>query len=133
MDDIKYKRLSLSNLEDIVMEYNKNDLENFLKNKENYLFVGLKDNKVIALLYGYGMLRLDGRKMFYIHSVDVIPEYQNQGIGTEFIDYTLKYIKTEKKYYKYFVLTESDNIKACKLYQNMLTEMNKFYLVIIYR
>ena len=117
MDDIKYKRLSLSDLEDIVMEYNKNDLENFLKNKENYLFVGLKDNKVIALLYGYGMLRLDGRKMFYIHSVDVIPEYQNQGIGTEFIDYTLKYIKQEKEYYKYFVLADIDNIKACKLYQ----------------
>lgn len=117
MDDIKYKRLSLSDLEDIVMEYNKNDLENFLKNKENYLFVGLKDNKVIALLSGYGMLRLDGRKMFYIHSVDVIPEYQNQGIGTEFIDYTLKYIKQEKEYYKYFVLADIDNIKACKLYQ----------------
>ena len=63
------------------------------------------------------MLRPDGRRMFYIHSVDVLPEYQSKGIGTKLIEDTLEYIKSEDKYYKYFVLTEENNIKACKLYQ----------------
>ena len=117
MEDIKYKRLEISDIENIVIEYNKDDLEKFIDNKDNYIFTGIKDNKAIAFLYGYGMLRPDGRRMFYIHSVDVLSEYQSKGIGTILMEYTLEYIKAEKKYYKYFVLTEGDNIKACKLYQ----------------
>ena len=117
MEEIKYKRLELSDIENIIIEYNKEDLEKFIENKDNYLFAGIKDNKAIAFLYGYGMLRPDGRRMFYIHSVDVLPEYQSKGIGTKLIEHTLEYIKSEDKYYKYFVLTEENNIKACKLYQ----------------
>ena len=63
------------------------------------------------------MLRPDGKRMFYIHSVDVIKELQSKGIGTKLMEYTLNYVKKENKYYKFFVLTEEDNIKACKLYQ----------------
>lgn len=117
MEDIKYKRLELSDVENIIIEYNKDDLVKFIENKDNYLLAGIKNNKVVAFLYGYGMLRPDGRRMFYIHSVDVVPEYQSKGIGTKLMEYTLEYIKAEKKYYKYFVLTEENNIKACKLYQ----------------
>ena len=117
MEAIKYKRLELSDVENIIIEYNKDDLKKFIENKENYIFAGIKDNKAIAFLYGYGMLRPDGKRMFYIHSVDVLPEHQCKGIGTKLMEYTLEYIKSEKQYYKYFVLTESDNIKACKLYQ----------------
>ena len=117
MEEIKYKRLELSDIENIIIEYNKDDLKKFIENKDNYLFVGIKDNKAVAFLYGYGMLRPDGRKMFYIHSVDVLSEYQSKGIGTKLMEYTLEYIKSENKYYKYFVLTEENNIKACKLYQ----------------
>ena len=117
MEEIKYKRLELSDAENIIIEYNKDSLEKFIENKENYLFVGIKDNEIIAFLYGYGMLRPDGKSMFYIHSVDVITEYQSKGIGTKLMEFTLEYIKKENKYYKFFVLTENDNIKACKLYQ----------------
>lgn len=63
------------------------------------------------------MLRPDGKSMFYIHSVDVIPKYQNKGIGTKLMEYVLKYIRDEKRYYKFFVLTEETNIRACKVYQ----------------
>ena len=117
MEGIQYKRLELNDIEQIIIEYNKDDLKKFIENKENYLFTGIKDNEAIAFLYGYGMLRPDGRKMFYIHSVDVLPEYQSKGIGTKLMEYTLEYIKSEQKYYKYFVLTEENNIKACNLYQ----------------
>ena len=29
----------------------------------------------------------------------------------------MNYLKDEGKYYKFFVLTENDNIRACKVYQ----------------
>ena len=117
MGEIEFKRLELSDAENIIIEYKKDSLEKFIENKENYLFLGIKENKAIAFLYGYGMLRPDGKSMFYIHSVDVITEYQSKGIGTRLMEFTLDYIKKENKYYKFFVLTEKDNIKACKLYQ----------------
>ena len=33
------------------------------------------------------------------------------------MEYVLKYIRDEKRYYKFFVLTEETNIRACKVYQ----------------
>ena len=36
--------------------------------------------------------------MFYIHSVDVISEYQSKGIGTRLMEFTLDYIKKENEY-----------------------------------
>ena len=118
MENIKFNRLErIGNLDISMTECSIKDLKKFIKNKENYVFVGVKDEKIIAFLYGYGMLRPDGKSMFYIHSVDVISEYQSKGIGTRLMEFTLDYIKKENKYYKFFVLTEDDNIKACKLYQ----------------
>lgn len=118
MEVIEFKRLEkIENVDISMTECEGKELEKFVEDKDNYAFVGFKDNKIIAFLYGYGMLRPDGKNMFYIHSVDVIPEYQSKGIGTKLMEFTLNYIKKENKYYKFFVLTEDDNIKACKLYQ----------------
>ena len=118
MENIKFERLEkIQNLDIAITESKITDLEKFIENKDNYAFVGIIDNKIIAFLYGYGMLRPDGKRMFYIHSVDVTNEEQSKGIGTKLMEFTLDYIKKENKYYKFFVLTEDDNIKACKLYQ----------------
>lgn len=124
MKDVKFIRLSKENINIISNvvriddeELSKQDIEKFIIDDDNYCFIGIIEDKIIAFLYGYGMLRPDGKSMFYIHAVDVLPDYQNRGIGTKLMDYVLNYIKEEKCFYKYFVLTESDNIKACKLYQ----------------
>ena len=124
MKELIFKRLELEDidlmkeiLEDDNIEFDKDNLRKFIIDENNYGFIGIKDNNVIAFLYGYGLLRPDGREMFYIHSVDVLPDYQSNGIGTKLMEYTLSYIKNENRFYKYWVLTENDNIKACKLYQ----------------
>lgn len=117
MSDVNYKRLEADDVDNIVTDYPKDDLRKFLENEDNYVFVGMKDHEVIANVYGYGMLRPDGRNMFYIHSVDVLPEYQSNGIGTNLMEHLLEYIRSERKYYKFFVLADTDNEKACKLYQ----------------
>ena len=123
MNNLKFMRVNNEKFEligDINIDGNtilKKELNEFITDKNNYCFVGIFENVVVAFLYGYGMLRPDGKSMFYIHSVDVISEYQNKGIGTKLMEYVLKYIKNEKKYYKFFVLADDDNIRACKLYQ----------------
>lgn len=124
MKDVKFIRIkenSMNFIPDIIRiddkDILKKDIERFVRNNDNYCFVGICENEIVAFLYGYGMLRPDGKSMFYIHSVDVIPEYQNKGIGTKLMEYVLKYIRDEKRYYKFFVLTEETNIRACKVYQ----------------
>ena len=124
MENIVFKRLDEDTLkmikEPIILneeKYNKQQLEKFINNKNNYAFVGIQEDEVVAFLYGYGMARPDGKSMFYIHSVDVASNYQNNGIGTKLMEYVLGYIKKEQLYYKFFVLTEIDNIRACKVYQ----------------
>lgn len=124
MKDVKFIRLSKENINIISNvvkidneELSNQDIERFIIDDDNYCFIGIIENKTVAFLYGYGMLRPDGKSMFYIHSVDVLPGYQNNGIGTKLMEYVLNYIKDEKRYYKFFVLTEDDNIRACKVYQ----------------
>lgn len=124
MKEIKGIRLTQNNMNIVpskIIINNKNlsrqDIEKFIIDDDNYCFVGIIDDKIVAFLYGYGMLRPDGKSMFYIHSVDVLEDYQNNGIGTKLIDYVLNYVKNENKYYKFFVLAENDNIRACKIYQ----------------
>ena len=124
MKDVEFIRLSKENINIISNvvridneELSKQDIEKFIIDDDNYCFVGILENKIVAFLYGYGMLRPDGKSMFYIHSVDVFEDYQNNGIGTKLIDYVLNYVKNENKYYKFFVLSENDNIRACKVYQ----------------
>ncbi len=124
MKDVRFVRVNKDNINIIpnIIKIDdekllKEDIERFIIADDNYCFIGMIEDEIVGFLYGYGMLRPDGKVMFYIHSVDVIPEYQNKGIGTRLMDYVLKYIKDEKRYYKFFVLTENHNIKACKLYQ----------------
>ena len=124
MKDVKFIRLSKENINIISNvvriddeELSKHDIERFIIGDDNYCFTGIIEDKIVAFLYGYGMLRPDGKSMFYIHAVDVLPGYQNRGIGTKLMDYVLNYIKDEKRYYKFFVLTEDENIRACKVYQ----------------
>ena len=124
MEEIKYIRLNQNNMKIVPNKITiddenllKQDIEKFIVDNDNYCFVGILEDKIVAFLYGYGMLRPDGKSMFYIHSVDVLPDYQNNGIGTKLMEYVVNYIKDEGKYYKFFILTENDNIRACKIYQ----------------
>ncbi len=129
MNNIEFKRLIIDNIECIKgsiiidnVEYKSKNLVDFIKNEHNYIFIGMLENRVIAFLYGYGLSRPDGKSMFYIHSIDVLPDYQEKGIGTKLMQYVINYIKNEDKYYKMWVLADIDNIRACKLYKKFANE-----------
>lgn len=80
---------------------------------------------IIGFAYGYTLLRPDGITDFYLHSIDVIKEYQNQGYGTELMNYINEYIK-EAGCRKMFLVTNKGNIAACKCYEKSggLTKAN---------
>lgn len=129
---VDFLRVDMSNIERLPNAINIDDeiikkeyIKEFVKDKNNYCFVGMVEDKVVCILYGYGMLRIDGKSMFYIHSVDVFNVYQGQGIGTELINFTINYIKDEQKYYKFFVLADVDNVRANNLYNKYATATNQ--------
>lgn len=99
------------------MEFDLDNLNEFLEDKNNYGFIAKKENKIIGFIYGYSLLKPNGKYMFYVHSVGVLPNYQGKGIGKELFKYMVEYLENEKKSYKYFLLTAEDNIIAQKSYR----------------
>ncbi len=58
----------------------------------------------------------DGRKVFYLDAIDVMPDYQGKGYGTGLISFARDYAKTIDCY-KMYLITNRSNISACKCYE----------------
>ena len=121
---MKYKLLEKEDLElmkeiieDDNMEFDLNNLQEFLNDKNNYGFIAKEENKISGFIYGYSLLKPNGKYLFYVHSVGVLPNYQGKGIGKELFKYMDEYLNNEKKVYKYFLLTSEDNVIAQKVYR----------------
>jgi len=54
--------------------------------------------------------------MFFIYSVDIYPPYQGQGIGSRFMQFALNWAK-QNGFSESFVMTEKDNLAACRAYE----------------
>jgi ribosomal protein S18 acetylase RimI-like enzyme len=91
-------------------------LEQFIENGNNICYFILENEKVIALAWGYVLERFDNASMLYIHSVDVLEDYQKQGIGTALIQAFLKYAE-KHQLRNTFLITDKGNIPGNKLYQ----------------
>lgn len=109
-------------LEDDDMEFNLDNLNVFLQDNNNYGFIAKENNKIVGFIYGYSLLKPNGKYMFYVHSVGVLPNYQGKGIGKELFKYMVEYLEKEKKSYKYFLLTSENNMIAQKLYRKHSTK-----------
>lgn len=91
-------------------------LYNFIKNKNNFGFIAKANNKIIGFAFGYILLKPDGRKVFYLDAIDVMPEYQGNGYGTGLISFARDYAKTINCY-KMYLITNRSNISSCKCYE----------------
>ena len=120
-----YKLLEESDLElmedvlkDDNMIFNKDFLNNFLKDKNAYGFIAKEDNNIVGFAYAYTLLRPDGKTMFYLHSIVILPNYQNKGYGTKLMqfikDYSIKMNCSEM-----FVITDKGNSSACHVYEKL--------------
>ncbi len=91
-------------------------LKRFIDDKNNFGFIAKTDNKIVGFAFGYILLYPDGRKVFYLHAIDVMPEYQGKGYGTGLISFSRDYAKTIKCF-KMYLITNKSNISACKCYE----------------
>jgi len=84
--------------------------------KEEIGFIALIKNKII----GYSFLRLNEqkeRKHLASFGIIVLKEFQNKGIGTNLIKFTIQKAK-QLKLKKIWLITRQDNFKAKNLYES---------------
>ncbi len=93
-------------------------LKNFLKNPHNYLLIAENDGKPVGFLLAYTMQRIDQDAiMIYIHEIEVTKEHRRKGVGKNLIE-KLQHEAAQEKAVKSFVITNSSNLAACKLYES---------------
>lgn len=101
------------------------DLESakeFVKNTKNILIIAYFDNSLAGFIFGWEVPRLEKTKHFYIDEVATNEDFQRKGIATKMLEF-LKQILIEQEFELYYVLTEEDNIPACKLYESIDTKV----------
>jgi len=98
-------------------ECDHDQIRNFLSEKQNIAITAKLDEKIIGLIYGYSLTRIDGNKpQFFIYSVDIHDTYQDKGYGSKFVQYVINWAR-ENDFSECFVLTNKDNPRACKVYE----------------
>ena len=97
-------------------KYEKENLINFMNDKNVYGFIARDENKIVGFAYGYTLLRPDGKQDFYLHAIDIMADFQGNGYGTELMNYIKVYVK-EISCRKMFLITNKSNISACKCYE----------------
>ena len=83
---------------------------------EPWLNIVQEHYEVVGFAFGYILLKPDGRKVFYLDAIDVMPDYQGKGYGTGLISFARDYAKTIDCY-KMYLITNRSNISACKCYE----------------
>lgn len=112
----KELELMLDFVDDENTQYSVSKLEDFIENKNNYGFIAKLNNKIVGFAFGYILLKPDGRKIFYLDAIDIMPEYQGKGYGTGLISFARDYAKSIECY-KMYLITNKSNISACKCYE----------------
>ena len=122
---MEYKLLERNDLElmeevlkDDNMKYNITYLNNFLNDDNAYGFIAKDNNKVVGFAYGYNLTRPDGKPMFYLHSIGMLPNYQNNGYGSKLLSYIKEYSK-KLGCKELFVITDKGNPRACHVYEKL--------------
>lgn len=100
------------------MIFNLEYLNNFINNQNAYGFIAKEENKILGFAYAYTLLRPDGKMMFYLHSIGILPNYQNKGYGSKLLHFIKEYSK-KIGCSEMFVITDKDNTRACNVYEKL--------------
>lgn len=122
---MEYKLLEKEDLElmeevlkDDNMVFNKDYLNAFINDNNAYGFIAKENNNIVGFAYAYTLLRPNGKTMFYLHSIGMLPNHQNKGYGTKLMqfikDYSIKLGCSEM-----FVITDKGNPRTCHLYEKL--------------
>ena len=66
------------------MVFDIDNLKGFLNDTSSFGFIAKENNKIIGFAYCYTLLRPDGKTMFYLHSIGMLPNYQDKGYGSNY-------------------------------------------------
>ncbi|WP_257141606.1 GNAT family N-acetyltransferase [Enterococcus faecium] len=66
----------------------------------------------------YTLLRPDGKTMFYLHSIGMLPNYQDKGYGSKLLSFIKEYSK-EIGCSEMFLITDKGNPRACHVYEKL--------------
>lgn len=105
-------------LKDDNMIVNKDYLENFVDDENAYGFIAKEENKIVGFAYAYTLLRPDGKTMFYLHSIGMLPNYQNNGYGSKLLEFIKNY-SMKLGCSEMFVITDKGNKRACHVYEKL--------------
>lgn len=105
-------------LKDDNMVFNIDYLKNFIKNNNSFGFIAKEKNKIVGFAYAYSLLRPDGKSMFYLHSIGMLPFYQDKGYGTKLLSFIKKYSK-KIGCSEMFIITDKGNPRACHVYEKL--------------
>ena len=108
--------LMLDFVDDENTKYSVDVLKRFIENKNNFGFIAKTNDKIVGFAFGYILLKPDGRKVFYLDAIDVMPDYQGKSYGTGLISFVRDYAKNIDCY-KMYIITNRSNISACKCYE----------------
>ena len=67
------------------MVFDIDNLKGFLNDTSSFGFIAKENNKIIGFAYCYTLLRPDGKTMFYLHSIGMLPNYQDKGYGSKLL------------------------------------------------
>ena len=111
---MKYELLAEQNLalmldfvDDENTKYDEAVLKAFLNEKNAYGYIAADNGKAVGFAYGYVLNRPDGQKDYYLHAIDVMEGWQNQGYGTELVRFVHDHSKA-LGCRKMFLLTNSN-------------------------
>ncbi len=60
------------------MVFDIDNLKGFLNDTSSFGFIAKENNKIIGFAYCYTLLRPDGKTMFYLHSIGMLPNYKTK-------------------------------------------------------
>ena len=102
-------------IDDENTKYDEAVLKAFLNEKNAYGYIAVHNGKAVGFAYGYVLNKPDGQKVYYLHAIDVMERWQNQGYGTELVRFIHEHSKT-LGCRKMFLLTYKHNASACRCY-----------------
>lgn len=108
--------MMLDFVDDENTKYNLKDLNKFIQDNNCCGFIAKDKDKIVGFATGYVLLKPDGRKAFYLDTIDVMPDYQNNGCGTRLTEFVRDYAN-DIGCYEMFLITNRSNISACKCYE----------------
>ena len=103
---------------DDIMVFDIDNLKGFLNDTSSFGFIAKENNKIIGFAYCYTLLRPDGKTMFYLHSIGMLPNYQDKGYGSKLLSFIKEYSK-EIGCSEMFLITDKGNPRACHVYEKL--------------